>query len=135
MAPYHLINLIHMEVFGAIFFMCLCSLLMAEHYRQVGSKVHGPLTFLSPQTLAKHFEHLTISCILFTIYISIMQISSLFEQRKATLIHVLTCHLTPHFPSVDHRRKPGLSASVPLGCDISRYHRISVRQWSIEEFV
>ncbi len=40
-----------------------------------------------------------------------------------------------HFPSVDHWRKGTLSASAPLGCDISRYHRIVAHQWSIEESI
>ncbi len=38
-------------------------------------------------------------------------------------------HPIQPFPSVDHWRKGTLSASAPLGCDISRYHRI--RQWLI----
>ncbi len=40
-------------------------------------------------------------------------------------------HPIQHFPSVDHWRKGTLSASTLLGCDISRYHRIHVRQWRI----
>ncbi len=43
----------------------------------------------------------------------------------------LLSHPIQPFPSVDHRRKGTLSASAPLGCDISRYHRIHVRQWLI----
>ncbi len=39
-------------------------------------------------------------------------------------------HPIQHFPSVDHRWKGTLSASAPLGCYISRYHRISAHQLS-----
>ena len=33
--------------------------------------------------------------------------------------------------SVDHWRKGALHASTLLGCDISRHHRIHIRQWLI----
>ncbi len=48
---------------------------------------------------------------------------------------LLLVHPIQHFPSVDHWRNSTctLGASAPLGCDISRYHRISAHQWSIEE--
>ncbi len=52
------------------------------------------------------------------------------------LYAIIVCSFTevspdPTFSSVDHRWKGTLSASAPLGCYISRYHRIHVRQWPI----
>ncbi len=42
-------------------------------------------------------------------------------------------HPIQHFPSVAWTCSGNvLSASAPLCCDISRYHMICIRQWSIE---
>ncbi len=54
----------------------------------------------------------------------------LFALSSQNIISMLV-HPIQHFPSVDHWRKGTLSASAPLGCYISRYHRIHVRQWPI----
>ncbi len=57
--------------------------------------------------------------------------SEILNWWKKIHIHTLPRHSIQHFPSVDHQWKGTLSASAPLACYISRYHRIHARQWPI----